>query len=92
MQAQARKPGKMHVVEPKVSSSKNIPTFINLVHSRVRLLAKFAYTSHSFQKQKHYAPKILVLYQHYAWYSRHTVASRYNEPRYNKDPILRNNI
>ena len=31
-----------------------------------RVAGKFAYTSHSFQEQRHYAPKILVLCQHYA--------------------------
>ena len=34
---------------------------------------KSVYTSHSFQKQRHYAPKILVLCQHYAWCSRYSI-------------------
>ena len=34
---------------------KNIPTFINFVHSGASFRTKFAYTSRGFQQQRHYA-------------------------------------
>ena len=66
--------------EPKTNSIKNslgtsliyqVPKIFPLLSTlylleRVKLLAKFVYTSHSFQRQQHYAAKILVLCEHYA--------------------------
>ena len=64
--------------EPKTISIENslgmslmyqVPNILPLLSTlyileRVKLLAKFTYTSHSFQKQQHYAAKLLC--QHYA--------------------------
>ena len=56
---------KYNHVSPTLKELRWLPVKEHLYY-RDALLAKFAYTSHSFQKQRQYAAKILVLCQHYA--------------------------